>query len=176
MSIYQLGEMRPDIHETAWVANDANVIGNVMLREHSSVWFCATIRGDNEIVIVGKGTNIQENTVMHTDIGFPLKIGENCTIGHKVMLHGCEIGNNTLIGMGAVILNGAKISDNCLIGAGALITENKVIPDRSLVMGAPGKIVRELDDTAIERLTQSALHYQENAALFRKDLVKVTLR
>tara|TARA_B100001057_G_scaffold493714_1_gene588787 strand:- start:10 stop:540 length:531 start_codon:yes stop_codon:yes gene_type:complete len=176
MSIYQLGEMRPDIHETAWVANDANVIGNVVLQEHSSVWFCATIRGDNEIVIVGKGTNIQENTVMHTDIGFPLKIGENCTIGHKVMLHGCEIGNNTLIGMGAVILNGAKISDNCLIGAGALITENKVIPDRSLVMGAPGKIVRELDDTAIERLTQSALHYQQNAALFRKDLVKVTLR
>ena len=96
MSIYQLGEMRPDIHESAWVAKDANVIGNVELKEHSSVWFCATIRGDNEIVIVGKGTNIQENTVMHTDIGFPLTIGENCTIGHHVMLHGCEIGINTL--------------------------------------------------------------------------------
>lgn len=173
MSIYQLGEMRPDIHETAWIADDANVIGNVELKEDSSIWFCATIRGDNEIVVVGKGANIQENTVLHTDIGFPLTIGENCTIGHKVMLHGCEIGNNTLIGMGAVILNGAKIGDNCLIGAGALITENKVIPDRSLVMGTPGKIVRQLDDTAIERLTQSALHYQENAERFRNKLVKV---
>ena len=165
--------MRPDIHETVWIADDANVIGNVELKEDSSIWFCATIRGDNEIVVVGKGANIQENSVLHTDIGFPLTIGENCTIGHKVMLHGCEIGNNTLIGMGAVILNGAKIGGNCLIGAGALITENKVIPDRSLVMGTPGKIVRQLDDTAIERLTQSALHYQENAARFRNKLVKV---
>ena len=173
MSIYQLGEMRPDIHETAWIADDANVIGNVELKEDSSIWFCSTIRGDNEIVVVGQGTNIQENTVMHTDIGFPLTIGENCTIGHKVMLHGCEIGNNTLIGMGAVILNGAKIGDNCLIGAGALITENKVIPDRSLVMGTPGKIVRQLDDAAIARLTQSALNYQENAARFRNKLVRV---
>ena len=173
MSIYQLGEMRPDIHETAWIADDANVIGNVELKEGSSVWFCTTIRGDNEIVVVGKGTNIQENTVMHTDIGFPLTIGENCTIGHKVMLHGCEIGTNSLIGMGTVILNGAKVGDNCLIGAGALITENKVIPDGSLVMGLPGKIVRQLDDAEIARLTQSALHYQENAARFRKKLVKV---
>ena len=173
MSIYQLGEMRPDIHETAWVAKDANVIGNVELKERSSVWFCATIRGDNEIVIVGKGTNIQENTVMHTDIGFPLTIGENCTIGHHVMLHGCEIGSNTLIGMGAVILNGAKIGDNCLIAAGALITENKVIPDGSLVMGAPGKIVRQLDNAAIERLPQIALHYQDNAIHFREELKEV---
>ena len=173
MSIYQLGELLPTIHETAWIADDANVIGNVELKKDSSVWFCTTIRGDNEIVVVGKGTNIQENTVMHTDIGFPLTIGENCTIGHKVMLHGCEIGTNSLIGMGTVILNGAKIGDNCLIGAGALITENKVIPDGSLVMGLPGKIVRQLDDTEIARLTQSALHYQENAARFCKKLVKV---
>ena len=173
MSIYQLGELLPTIHETAWIADDANVIGNVELKKDSSVWFCTTIRGDNEIVVVGKGTNIQENTVMHTDIGFPLTIGENCTIGHKVMLHGCKIGNNTLIGMGAVILNGVKIGDNCLIGAGALITENKVIPDGSLVMGMPGKIVRQLDDAAIARLTQSALNYQENAARFRNKLVRV---
>ena len=173
MSIYQWGEMRPEIHETAWIADDANVIGNVELKEGSSVWFCTTIRGDNEIVVVGKVTNIQENTVMHTDIGWPLTIGENCTIGHKVMLHGCEIGNNTLIGMGSVILNGARIGDNCLIGAGTLITENKVIPDRSLVMGAPGKIIRQLDDAAVLRLTQSAFHYQENAELFRNKLVKV---
>ena len=173
MSIYQLGELLPIIHETAWIADDANVIGNVELKKDSSVWFCTTIRGDNEIVVVGKGTNIQENTVMHTDIGFPLTIGENCTIGHKVMLHGCKIGNNTLIGMGAVILNGVKIGDNCLIGAGALITENKVIPDGSLVMGVPGKIVRQLDVAAITRLTKSALHYQENAARFRNKLVKV---
>ena len=173
MSIYQLGEMRPDIHETAWIADDANVIGNVELKEGSSVWFCTTIRGDNETVVVGKGTNIQENTVMHTDIGFPLMIGENCTIGHKAILHGCEIGNNTLIGMGSVILNGAKIGNNCLIGAGALITENKVIPDRSLVLGAPGKIIRQLDDAAVVRLTESAFHYQKNAARFSNKLVKV---
>ncbi|MEK9641894.1 MAG: gamma carbonic anhydrase family protein [Paracoccaceae bacterium] len=174
MSIYQLGDMCPDIHETAWIAKDANVIGNVQLGERSSVWFSATIRGDNEKIIIGNGTNIQESTVMHTDIGFPLSIGENCTIGHKVMLHGCEIGNNTLIGMGAVILNGARIGNNCLIGAGALITENKVIPDGSLVMGVPGKIVRELDAAAIERLHQIALHYQENAARFREELKEVS--
>ncbi|MEP5729694.1 MAG: gamma carbonic anhydrase family protein [Sulfitobacter sp.] len=170
MTIYALAERKPEIDASAWVAPDANVIGNVVLEARSSVWFCSTLRGDNEIIHVGKGSNVQENCVFHTDMGFPLIIGDNCTIGHKVMLHGCTIGENSLIGMGATILNGAKIGKNCLIGAGALITENKVIPDGSLVMGVPGKVVRELDTQAINMLTASALHYAENAARFARDL------
>jgi carbonic anhydrase/acetyltransferase-like protein (isoleucine patch superfamily) len=146
------------------------VIGNVVLEDESSVWFGSTLRGDNEVIHVGRGSNVQENCVFHTDMGYPLTIGENCTIGHKVMLHGCTIGDNTLIGMGATILNGARIGRNCLIGAGALITEGKEIPDGSLVMGAPGKVVRQLDDEAIAKLTASARHYAENAARFAKDL------
>ncbi|MEW9921893.1 gamma carbonic anhydrase family protein [Marimonas sp. MJW-29] len=170
MTIYTLGEFTPTIDDSAWVAPDANIIGNVVLEANASVWFCSTLRGDNEVIHVGRGSNVQENCVFHTDMGYPLTIGENCTIGHKVMLHGCTIGDNSLIGMGATVLNGAKIGKNCLIGAGALITENKVIPDGSLVMGAPGKVVRELDDQAIKALTASALHYSENAARFRSDL------
>jgi carbonic anhydrase/acetyltransferase-like protein (isoleucine patch superfamily) len=170
MTLYALGDLKPDVDPDAWVAPDANVIGNVVLAAGSSVWFGATLRGDNEVIAVGRGSNVQENCVFHTDMGFPLVIGENCTIGHKVMLHGCTIGDNTLIGMGATVLNGARIGKNCLIGAGALITENKVIPDGSLVMGVPGKVVRELDAAAIKMLTASALHYTENAARFRRDL------
>ena len=170
MTLYALADVTPSVAEDAWVAPDANVIGNVVLGPRSSVWFCSTLRGDNELITVGPGSNVQENCVFHTDIGYPLSIGENCTIGHKVMLHGCTIGDNSLIGMGATILNGAKIGKNCLIGAGALITENKVIPDGSLVMGAPGKVVRELDAAAIKMLTGSALHYSENAVRFRRDL------
>ncbi|NNE51407.1 MAG: gamma carbonic anhydrase family protein [Sulfitobacter sp.] len=170
MTIYALGDLRPDIDESAWVAPDANVIGNVTLEAGSSVWFCSTLRGDNELILVGKGSNVQENCVFHTDMGFPLTIGENCTIGHKVMLHGCTIGDNTLIGMGATILNGAKIGKNCLIGAGALITEKKEIPDGSLVMGSPGKVVRTLDPPAFQMLTASAKHYADNAARFARDL------
>ncbi len=170
MTTYTLDGTAPQIDATAWVAPDANVIGAVVLAAKTSVWFGATLRGDNEVISVGPGSNVQENCVFHTDIGYPLEIGENCTIGHKVMLHGCTIGDNSLIGMGATVLNGAKIGRNCLIGAGALITENKVIPDGSLVMGAPGKVVRTLDAAAIEALRQSALHYQENAARFAAGL------
>jgi carbonic anhydrase/acetyltransferase-like protein (isoleucine patch superfamily) len=170
MTLYALADVAPQIDETAWIAPDANVIGNVVLAAKSSVWFGCTLRGDGELIHVGKGSNVQENCVFHTDPGCPLTIGENCTIGHKVMLHGCTIGENSLIGMGATVLNGAKIGKNCLIGAGALITENKVIPDGSLVMGAPGKVVRELDAAAIESLTLSAQHYQQNAARFASDL------
>jgi len=170
MTLYALGDKTPKVHGNAWVAPDANVIGNVVLEDESSVWFCTTLRGDNEVIHVGRGSNVQENCVFHTDMGYPLTIGENCTIGHKVMLHGCTIGDNTLIGMGATILNGARIGRNCLIGAGALITEGKEIPDGSLVMGAPGKVVRQLDDEAIAKLTASARHYAENAARFAKDL------
>ena len=170
MTIYALGDLAPTMDDSAWVAPDANVIGNVVLGAGTSVWFSSTLRGDNEVIHVGNGSNVQENCVFHTDIGYPLEIGENCTIGHKVMLHGCTIGDNSLIGMGATVLNGAKIGKNCLIGAGALITENKVIPDGSLVMGVPGKVVRQLDAAAIQALTASALHYADNAARFRRNL------
>ncbi len=171
MTLYALDELKPATDTSAWVAPDANVIGNVQLAADTSVWFGATLRGDNESIEVGTGSNVQENCVFHTDIGFPLVIGRNCTIGHKVMLHGCVIGENSLIGMGATILNGARIGRNCLIGAGTLITENKVIPDGSLVMGVPGKVVRTLDDEAIKAIELSALHYQENARRFRDGLV-----
>jgi len=173
MTLYALADIAPTVAEDAWVAPDANVIGNVELGPKSSVWFGCTLRGDNERITVGQGSNVQENCVLHTDVGYPLTIGTHCTIGHKVMLHGCTIDDNSLIGMGATVLNGAKIGKNCLIGAGALITENKVIPDGSLVMGVPGKVVRSLDEGAIAGLTQSALHYQQNAARFAADLKKV---
>ena len=148
MTIYALDGHAPQLHEDSWVAPDANLIGQITLGQGASVWFGATLRGDNEPIVVGPGSNVQENCVFHTDMGFPLTIGENCTIGHKVMLHGCTIGDGSLIGMGATILNGARIGRGCLIGAGALITENKVIPDGSLVMGAPGRVVRALDGPA----------------------------
>lgn len=167
MTVYALDGIEPQIAEDTWIAPDANLIGRIVVEETASVWFCATLRGDNETITVGAGSNIQENCVLHTDMGYPLTIGKGCTIGHKVMLHGCIIGDNSLIGMGAKILNGAKIGKNCLIGAGALITEGKEIPDGSLVMGVPGKVVRDLDDAAIEGLRKSALGYQANMRRFR---------
>lgn len=173
MPLYALEDITPRCDASSWVAPDANVIGNVVLEAESSVWFGCTLRGDNEEIRIGAGSNVQENCVMHTDPGFGLTIGQNCTIGHKAMLHGCTIGDNSLIGMGATVLNGAKIGKNCLIGAGALITEGKEIPDGSLVMGAPGKIVRQLDDAAILGLTQSAKHYQANARRFRTELRQI---
>jgi len=173
MSLYTLNEKSPIVADDAWIAPGCYVIGDVSLEAKTSVWFGTTLRGDNERITIGAGTNVQENSVMHTDMGFPLLIGAGCTIGHKVMLHGCTIGENTLIGIGAIVLNGAVIGKNCLIGAGALITEGKHIPDGSLVMGAPGKVVRELDETAIEGLRRSALNYQENAARFASGLKRL---
>lgn len=170
MTLFKLDGKAPDIAEDSWIAPDANVIGNVVIEEAASVWFGCTLRGDNEEIRVGAGSNVQENVVCHTDMGFPLRIGKGCTIGHKVMLHGCTIGDNSLIGMGATILNGAKIGNNCLIGAGALITEGKEIPDGSLVMGVPGKVVRALDEAAIAGLRKSALGYQANMRRFRAGL------
>ncbi|MBV0912150.1 gamma carbonic anhydrase family protein [Anianabacter salinae] len=170
--IYMLDGKKPKLPTSGdlWIAPDANVIGDVTLGEGCSVWFGATLRGDNDPLVIGEGTNVQENVVMHTDIGYPLTIGRDCTIGHKAMLHGCTIGDETLIGMGATILNGAVIGRNCLIGAGALIPEGKEIPDGSLVMGTPGKVVRQLDDAAIEGLRASAQHYQQNMRRFRDGL------
>lgn len=169
--IYALDGIAPQLDATAWVAADANLIGRVVLEAGASVWFGATLRGDNEEIRVGAGSNVQENCVLHTDMGYPLVIGANCTIGHKALLHGCTIGEGTLIGMGAMVMNGAKVGRGCLIGAGALITEGKEIPDGSLVMGSPGKVMRSLDAEAQARLLASAAGYRANAARFRAGLV-----
>lgn len=172
MTVYSLDGVRPVMPDDGdfWIAPDANVIGNVRLDSGASVWFGVTIRGDNDMIWIGSGSNIQENCVLHTDPGCPLTIGANVTVGHKAMLHGCTIGAGSLIGMGATVLNGAQIGVGCLIGAGALITENKVIPDGSLVMGAPGKVVRLLDAEAQAGLIRSATHYQQNMRRFRGGL------
>ena len=174
MPIFQFKTYSPHLSSSAWIAHDANIIGKIKIMEKVSVWFGATLRGDNEEILLGEGSNIQENCVLHTDHGFPLMIGKNCTIGHSVILHGCSISDNTLIGMGSTILNGAQIGKGCLIGAGSLITENKIIPDGSLVMGSPGKVIRELDEEVKESLIGSALHYQQRAAEFRKNLSRVS--
>lgn len=173
MTKYTLDGQTPRCHENSWIAPDANVIGDVVLEDDTSIWFGTTIRGDNETITVGAGSNVQENCVLHTDPGYALTIGRNCTVGHKAMLHGCTIGDETLIGMGATILNGAKIGSGCLIGAGALITEGKVIPDGSLVMGAPGKVIRQLDEAARLGLRTSAKRYQDNMQRFRDGLTKI---
>ena len=171
--IWALEGLVPELDPTAWVAPDANVIGRVRLLAGASVWFGATLRGDDELIEIGEGSNVQENAVMHTDMGYPLRVGPGCTIGHRAMLHGCTVGANALIGMGATILNGAVIGEGCLIGACALVTEGKEIPPGSLVMGSPARVVRPLDPDAIARLRWSALHYQENALRFRSGLVAV---
>ena len=175
MTIFALGDYRPELPENGdyWVAPDANVIGQVIVESGVSIWFGATLRGDTEPLLIGAGSNIQENTVIHSDPGFPVRIGQNCTIGHKAMIHGCAIGDGSLIGMGATVLNGAKIGSGCLIGAGALIPEGKEIPDGSLVMGMPGKVVRVLDEEAQAGLLVSAKTYRERMRRFRDQLVPV---
>lgn len=172
--IYEIDGVQPDLPAGAhWIADEAVLIGDVMVEDLVSIWFGAVLRGDNERISVGAGSNIQENAVLHTDMGFPLRIGAGCTIGHKAMLHGCKIGENSLIGMGATVLNGAVIGRDCLIGAGALVTEGKVIPDGSLVVGAPGKVVRQLDADAISGLRDSALGYQAKMEIYRTGLRRV---
>lgn len=156
-----------------WVAESASLIGNVKLSEDVGIWFGAVIRGDNEPIKIGAKSNIQDNAVLHSDPGFPLTIGLGCTIGHSAIVHGCTIGDNSLIGMGATILNGAVIGKNCLIGANALITEGKQIPDNSLVVGAPGKVVRTLTEEEIAGITTSADHYVSNARRFSEQLRKI---
>ena len=153
-----------------WIAPNANIIGDVTLEKNTSIWFNATLRGDIENIHVGEGSNIQDGSVLHTDPGYPLKVGKNVTVGHLVMLHGCTIGDNSLVGIGAVILNNAKIGKNCIIGAKALITENKDIPDNSLVVGAPGKIIRKVTDEEIKRVKENAVHYQENWKRYSKSI------
>jgi len=169
MTLYALNNRRPVLPEDGnyWVAPDANVIGDVRLGSGCSIWFSATLRGDNEPITLGDGSNIQENTVIHTDMGYPCTIGENCTIGHKVMLHGCTIGEGSLIGMGATILNGAVIGKNCLIGAGAIVTEGKEIPDGSFVLGIPGRVKGEVSASHIEAARHAAMHYQKRLIEYR---------
>jgi carbonic anhydrase/acetyltransferase-like protein (isoleucine patch superfamily) len=171
--IWSLDGQAPDVHPDAWVAPGAQVMGRVRLGPGASVWFGAVLRGDNEWIEVGEDSNVQENCVLHTDWGYPLTIGARCTIGHKAMLHGCTIGEGALVGMGATVLNGAKVGPACLIGACALVTEGKDIPEGSLVMGAPGKVVRTLDEAAQGRLLLSAAGYKANAARFRAGLREV---
>jgi carbonic anhydrase/acetyltransferase-like protein (isoleucine patch superfamily) len=170
MSIYQLDEHIPNIHPSAYVADSAQVMGNVALAEDTSVWFGAVIRGDTETITVGRGSNIQDQSVLHADVGFPLVIGERVTVGHQVMLHGCTIGDESLIGIGAVVLNGAKIGRHCLVGAGALVTEGKEFPDGSMILGSPAKAVRQLTPEQIEGLRRSAQHYIDNARRYRAGL------
>ena len=167
---YTLDGIAPEVGNGAWIAPSATIIGKVVLEDEANIWFGAVLRGDNEVIWVGQGSNVQDNAVLHTDMGHPLLIGANCTIGHRAMLHGCAIGEGTLIGMGATILNGAKIGKGCLIGAGALITEGKEIPDGALVMGAPGKVVRILDAEAQDNLLKAAAGYRANALRFAKGL------
>ncbi|MGC4394245.1 gamma carbonic anhydrase family protein [Hydrogenophaga sp. T2] len=173
MALYELDGIAPQLAESAWVADSAQVMGNVQLAEGSSVWFGAVLRGDTETITVGRDSNVQDGTVMHADYGFPLVVGERVTIGHQVMLHGCQIGDETLIGIGATVLNGAKIGKNCLVGARALVTEGKEFPDGSMILGSPAKVVRQLTPEQIEGLRRSAAHYVENAERYRKGLKSI---
>lgn len=173
---YELDGVKPELtDDSVWVAPSASVIGNVKMQARSSIWFNVTARGDNDPITIGENSNVQDNSVMHTDIGAPLTIGEGVTIGHKVMLHGCTIGDNSLIGMGSTILNHAKIGANSIVGANSLITEGKSFPDGVLIMGAPAKVVKELSPEQIEMIKMSAKIYVENAARFARGLSEVNL-
>ncbi len=168
--IYALGDLTPQIDPDTWIAPTAQVIGDVRLSAGVSIWFGAVLRGDCEAIVIGPGSNVQEGCTLHTDEGLPLTIGGDVTVGHNVILHGCSIGEESLVGMGATILNGARIGQGCLIGAGALVTEGKIIPDGSLVMGAPGRVVRAVDEAARERIRMSAAHYRDRLNQYRTGL------
>ena len=170
--IYNLADRKLEIlGDNYFIADSASVIGSVVMHQNASIWFGAVLRGDNDVITIGENSNVQDLSVLHVDPGFPLTIGKNVTVGHKVMLHGCEIGDNSLVGINSVILNGAKIGKNCLIGANSLISENKVIPDGSLVMGSPGKVVKQLTEDQMKGLEMSAFHYVENFKRYKRDLV-----
>lgn len=166
MPLYRYGDRVPSVHDSVFVAPNASVIGSVVLSENVSVWFGATIRGDNDVITVGKGSNVQEGAVLHTDPGLTLNLGENVTVGHQAMLHGCTIGDGSLVGIQAVVLNRAVIGKNCLIGAGAIVTEGKVFPDRSLILGAPARVVRQLSDEDVANVLNGAAIYIDRRAQF----------
>ncbi len=173
MAVYELDGVAPRVDPTAWIADSAEVMGNVHLGPDASVWFGCVLRGDTESMHIGEGSNIQDLSVLHADFGQPLHIGRHVTVGHKVMLHGCTIGDESLIGIGAVVLNGARIGKNCLVGAGALVTEGKQFADGSMIVGAPARVVRQLTPEQIEGLRQSARHYIDNARRFRAGLKRL---
>lgn len=173
MAVYELDGVAPRLAGTVWIAENAQVMGDVVLEDDVSIWFGATLRGDTDTITVGEGTNVQDGSVLHADHGSPLVIGRRVTVGHQVMLHGCTIGDESLIGIGAVVLNGARIGRHCLVAAGALVTEGKEFPDGSMIMGSPAKVVRQLLPQQIEGLRLSAAHYIENARCFRLGLKKI---
>jgi carbonic anhydrase/acetyltransferase-like protein (isoleucine patch superfamily) len=175
MPLYAIDDVSPTLPEAGrfWIAPDAHVIGRVRLGLDVSVWFGSVIRGDNEPIEIGEGTNIQEGCMLHTDPGFPMIIGTGCTVGHHAILHGCTIGENSLVGMGATVLNGGRIGANSLVGAGALVTEGKAFPDNSLIVGAPAKAIRTLDAEAAERMRRTAQHYVANWQRFAKGLKRI---
>jgi len=173
MAIYELDGETPQIPDSAWVADSAQVMGNVVLGEDASVWFGVVVRGDNALIRIGRRTNVQDLSVLHTDVDKPLTLGDDVTIGHQVMLHGCTIGDGSLIGIGAIVLNGAKIGKGCLVGAGSLVTEGKEFPDGSMIMGSPAKVVRELSPEQLSGLMRSAESYVQNARRFKTGLSKI---
>ena len=175
MPLYAIADAVPQTPASGnfWVAPTASVMGRVILKENASVWYGAVIRGDNDPIEIGENSNIQDGSILHTDIGFPLTVGKNVTVGHRVMLHGCTIGDGSLIGIGSTLLNGVKIGKNCIIGAHALIPEGKEIPDNSLVMGAPGKVVKQVSDHQIQVIKMSALHYVENWKRHKTSLKRI---
>ena len=173
MTVFSISSTKPKLpsNDKYWIADTASVIGDIELNEFASVWFGATIRGDNERISIGSGTNIQENCILHTDVGYKIQIGNNCTIGHGAILHGCSIGNNCIIGMGAIILNGARLGNNCIVGAGALVTEQKEFLEHGkLILGSPAKVVRDLKENEIKNILESALTYRAKALIFKKEL------
>ena len=173
MAVYALDGVAPTVADSAWIADSAQVMGRVELGEDVSIWFGAVLRGDTETLRLGRGTNIQDGSVLHTDVGKPLVLGENVTVGHRVVLHGCTVGDGSLIGIGAIVLNGAKIGKACLVGAGALVTEGKEFPDGSMILGSPAKVVRQLSPAQIEGLLASARHYVDTAARYKNGFVKI---
>ncbi len=173
MAIFQIDQFVPQLADTAWVADNATVIGNVQLGENSSVWFNAVLRGDTDRLTIGNNSNVQDGSVLHADPGYPLTLGENVTVGHLVMLHGCTVGDGSLIGIKAVVLNGARIGRNCLVGAGALVTEGKEFPDGSLIVGSPARVVRQLSEEQIANVQRAAAHYVENAKRYQAGLKRL---
>lgn len=173
MAIYQLDNDAPNIDPSAWVAEGAQVMGNVTMKANASVWFGAVVRGDTSTIHIGENSNIQDASVLHADVGMPLHIGNNVTVGHQVMLHGCTVGDGSLIGIGAVVLNGAKIGKGCLVGAGSLVTEGKEFPDGSMILGSPAKVVKQLTPAQMDGLLQSAKHYVDNANRFKAGLKRL---
>ncbi len=175
MSIYELDGVAPQLPADGqyFIADSAQVIGNVRLRSNASIWFGTVIRGDNELIDIGEGSSVQDNCTFHTDAGFPLTLAANCSVGHNAILHGCTIGEGSLIGMGAIVMNGVKIGKGCVVGAGSVIPEGKEFPDRSLIVGAPGRVIRTLTDEQVKELTRAAPHYVQNSQRFKAGLKKI---